>query len=88
VIGSANRDASHFDNPDSLDLTRTNNKHLAFGLSVHYCLGAPLARMEGQIAINTLLQRMPNLRLSVAPDQIRWRGGFVLRGLEALPVAF
>jgi cytochrome P450 len=88
VIGSANRDANHFDNPDSLDLTRENNKHLAFGLGVHYCLGAPLARLEGQIAISTLFQRMPNLRLSIAPDQLRWRSGFVLRGLEALPVSF
>jgi cytochrome P450 len=88
VIGSANRDANYFDNPDSLDLTRENNKHLAFGLGAHYCLGAPLARLEGQIAMSTLFQRMPNLRLSIAPDQLRWRSGFVLRGLEALPVSF
>lgn len=88
VIGSANRDENHFDNPDSLDITRKNNKHLAFGQGMHYCLGAPLARLEGQIAISTLVQRMPNLRLSVAPDQLRWRGTFVLRGLEALPVSF
>jgi len=88
VIGSANRDANHFDNPDSLDIARENNKHLAFGQGVHYCLGAPLARLEGQIAISTLFQRMPNLRLSIAPDQIRWRSGFILRGLEALPVSF
>lgn len=88
VIGSANRDANYFDNPDALDITRENNKHLAFGQGIHYCLGAPLARLEGQIAISTLLQRLPNLRLSVAPDQIRWRSGFILRGLEALPVAF
>jgi cytochrome P450 len=88
VIGSANRDANYFDNPDSLDLTRENNKHLAFGQGEHYCLGATLARLEGQIAISTLVQRMPNLRLSNAPDQLRWRGGFVLRGLEALPVSF
>jgi cytochrome P450 len=88
VIGSANRDAHYFDNPDSLDLTRKNNKHLAFGHGIHFCLGAPLARLEGQIAINTLIQRMPNLRLSISPNQIRWRGTFALRGLEALPVSF
>jgi len=88
VIGSANRDANYFDNPDSLDVTRENNKHLAFGLGAHYCLGAPLSRLEGQIAISTLIRRMPNLRLSIAPDQIRWRGGIILRGLEALPVSF
>ncbi|HEY6286266.1 MAG TPA: cytochrome P450 [Ktedonobacteraceae bacterium] len=88
VLGSANRDANFFDNPDSLDITRENNKHLAFGLGAHYCLGAPLSRLEGQIAISTLIRRMPNLRLSIAPDQIRWRGGIILRGLEALPVSF
>ena len=88
VIGSANRDANYFDNPDALDITRQNNKHLSFGHGVHYCLGASLARLEGQIAISTLVQRIPNLRLSIAPDQVRWRGTFVLRGLEALPVSF
>src|SRR5437588_4945759 len=88
VIGSANRDANYFDNPDSLEITRKNNKHLSFGHGAHYCLGASLARLEGQIAISTLVQRMPNLRLSIAPEQLRWRGTFVLRGLEALPVSF
>ncbi len=88
VIGSANRDAKYFDNPDALDITRKNNKHLAFGHGVHFCLGASLARLEGQIAINRLNQRMPNLRLSVTSDQLRWRGTFVLRGLEALPMSF
>jgi len=88
VIGSANRDANYFENPDALDITRKNNKHLAFGHGVHFCLGASLARLEGQIAISTLIQRMPNLRLRSAPDQLRWRGTFALRGLEALPVSF
>jgi cytochrome P450 PksS len=88
VIGSANRDEHYFDRPDTLDITRENNRHLAFGQGVHYCLGAPLARLEGQIAISTLIQRMPDLRLSVAPEQLRWRGGFILRGLEALPASF
>jgi cytochrome P450 PksS len=88
VIGSANRDPNYFDNPDALDITRKNNKHLAFGHGVHFCLGASLARLEGQIAISSLVQRMPNLRLNIAPDQLRWRGTFVLRGLEALPVSF
>ncbi len=88
VIGSANRDANFFDKPDALDITRENNKHLAFGQGVHYCLGAPLSRLEGQIAINTLIQRMPNLRMSVSPEQLHWRSSFILRGLEALPVSF
>ena len=88
VLGSANRDPNYFDDPDSLDITRENNKHLAFGQGVHYCLGASLSRLEGQIAIGTLVQRMPDLRLSIAPDQVRWRSGSILRGLEALPVSF
>ena len=88
VIGSANRDERYFENPDMLDITRKNNRHLAFGHGVHFCLGAPLARLEGQIALSTLIQRMPNLRLNIAPDQVRWRGTFVLRGLEVLPVSF
>jgi cytochrome P450 len=88
VVGSANRDANYFDNPDTIDITRTNNRHLSFGQGIHYCLGAPLARLEGQIAINTLLQRLPNIHLTSKPDELRWRGGMILRGLEALPVAF
>lgn len=86
VIASANRDASRFDQPDALDLARTDNRHLSFGQGVHYCLGAPLSRLEGQIAISTLARRLPDLRLSVTPDRLRWRGGFIVRGLEALPV--
>lgn len=86
VLTSANRDERQFPNPDTLDLTREPNKHLSFGLGAHFCLGAPLARLEGQLAINTLLRRLPNLRLTVAPSQLRWRRGLLLRGLEALPV--
>jgi cytochrome P450 PksS len=88
VIASANRDERQFPNPDALDITREPNRHLSFGLGAHFCLGAPLARLEGQIAIGTLLRRVPDLRLTVAPDALRWRRGLVLRGLEALPVAF
>ncbi len=87
VLASANRDPRQFPDPDTLDLAREPNKHLAFGLGIHYCLGAPLARLEGEIAISTLLRRAPGLRLSVAPKALRWRRGLVLRGLEALPVA-
>lgn len=88
VIASANRDAAFFENPDELDLGRQNNKHLSFGQGIHYCIGAPLSRMEGQIALSTLARRMPNLRLAVAPEQLRWRSSFIVRGLEALPVTF
>lgn len=87
VLGSANRDEEQFVDPDTLDITREPNRHLAFGQGIHYCLGAPLARLEGQIAITTLLRRMPKLRLAVAPEQLRWRRGLIIRGLEKLPVA-
>jgi cytochrome P450 PksS len=88
AVASANRDDRYFPNPDALDVTREPNKHLSFGLGAHFCLGAPLARLEGQLAINTLLRRLPGLRLTAAPHQLRWRRGLLLRGLEALPVAF
>jgi cytochrome P450 len=84
VLASANRDERQFSDPDRLDLSREPNKHLAFGLGVHYCLGAPLARLEGQIAIGTLVSRLPNLQVAGRP--LRWRTGLVLRGLQALPV--
>jgi cytochrome P450 len=87
VIASANRDDRQFADPDTLDLTREPNRHLAFGLGPHFCLGAPLARLEGQVAISTLLRRVPDLRLTGAPDVPRWRRGLLLRGLESLPVA-
>lgn len=88
VLGSANRDERQFEKPDALDLTRAENKHLAFGLGIHYCLGAPLARLEGQIAINTLLRRTADLRLRVPREELRWRRGLVMRGVEELPVSF
>jgi cytochrome P450 PksS len=88
VLGSANRDERQFPDPDVLDLTREPNRHLAFGLGIHYCLGAPLARLEAQIAFGTLLRRLPNFRLAIPPGALRWRRGLVLRGLAALPVEF
>src|SRR5687767_394149 len=88
VIGSANRDAEIFDHADELDLEREPNKHLSFGQGVHFCIGAPLARLESQIAINTFLRRIPNLKLGVAPDSLRWRPSMLLRGLESLPISF
>jgi len=88
VLSSANRDERQFERADTLDLSRAENKHLAFGLGAHYCLGAPLARLEGQIALNTLLRRAPDLRLAVPREKLRWRRGFVLRGLSSLPVAW
>ena len=81
VLGSANRDERHFEHPDVLILARDPNGHLAFGRGgVHHCLGAPLARMEGQIAISAPLSRFPHARLAVAPETLRWRRGLFLRG--------
>ena len=85
-LGAADRDPTQFPDPDRLDITRSDNRHIAFGMGIHFCLGAPLARMEGQIAINTLLARLP--RLTLATDQPRFRQSLTLRGLEALPVSF
>lgn len=88
VLASANRDHTRFESPDRLDIGRAENRHLSFGRGAHYCLGAPLARMEARIAITELLDRAPNLTLAVRPEQLEWRGGLVLRGLRSLPVAF
>lgn len=86
VLGSANRDEAHFDHADQLDLQRAENRHLAFGYGVHYCVGAPLARMEGRIALNTLLRRLPNLRLAVPAETLHWRFNLILRGMQHVPV--
>lgn len=87
VLASANRDETQFENADTLDLRRDPNKHVAFGLGSHYCTGAPLARLEGQIAINILLELIPQLELDSSPQAHRWRPGLVTRGLESLPIA-
>ena len=86
VLASANRDGNQFSSADTLDIQREPNKHLAFGVGTHYCTGAPLARMEGQIAINTLLRTIPHFRLGIPQESLRWRPGLVTRGLAALPI--
>jgi len=86
VIGAANRDPAHFPSPDRLDVSRPDNRHIAFGFGIHFCLGAPLARLEGQITLETLLRRLP--RLALATETPEWRDSQVLRGLKALPVSF
>ena len=85
-LGAANRDPAEFPEPDRLDITRAEKHHLAFGDGIHYCLGAALARAQSQIAINTLVQRLPDLKL--ASDKLEWRQHIALRGLKALPVTF
>jgi cytochrome P450 len=88
-LAAANRDPEHFENPEELDVARFDHRHIAFGRGIHTCFGAPLARLEGEIAIATLLRRMPGLRLAVARDELAWRpSGLHLRGLEALPLEF
>lgn len=88
VLAAADRDPERFEDPDTLDLSRRDNQHLGYGHGIHYCLGAPLARLEGQIALATLLRRMPDLRLAGDPADLRWRGGLIMRGLRTLPVEF
>jgi len=86
MIGSANHDESQFSDPDILDLTREPNRHVAFGQGAHFCIGAPLARLEGQIALTTLFRRFPELRLAQSAESLRWRKSLIVRGLEELPV--
>lgn len=88
VLAAANRDPSRFAEPDVLDLARKENPHLGFGHGIHYCLGAPLARLEGRTALATLLRRLPDLKLAEDPAELRWRGGLIMRGLRSLPVEF
>jgi cytochrome P450 len=86
VLGAANRDPAYFAHPDMLDIGRQPGNNVAFGLGIHFCVGAPLARAEGQLAIGSLVRRFPHLRLqSKTPI---WRPHVVFAGLEKLPVVF
>jgi cytochrome P450 len=85
VIGAANRDPQQFPEPDNFDVTRNDNKHIAFGAGAHFCLGAPLARLEALVTLRTLRRRCPNLRLNT--ESPVYRNNFNLRGLTSLPVA-
>jgi cytochrome P450 len=86
VMAAGNRDPDRFPDPDRLDITRKDNRHLAFGWAAHFCFGAPLARIEGQIAFEAILRRLPNLALE--PGPVEWRTNLGLRGLKALPIRF
>ena len=86
VMGAGNRDPERFPDPNRLDLARQDNRHLAFGWAAHFCFGAPLARLEGQVAFATLLNRFPNITLE--PNPIIWRENLGLRGLKALHITW
>ncbi|MFD9126066.1 cytochrome P450 [Kitasatospora sp. NPDC059571] len=88
VLAAADRDPARFSDENTLDLARTDNPHLGFGHGIHYCIGAPLARLEGRAALATLLTRLPDLELAADPAELRWRGGLIMRGLRELPVSF
>lgn len=88
MLGSANRDESQFTQPEELDIARKLNRHVAFGQGIHACLGAPLARLEGDIAFTTLLRRLPDIRLDMPRDAVTWKGNVFLHGISSLPVAF
>lgn len=87
-LAAANHDPEQFHRPAQFDLDRDDNRHLAFGLGAHYCLGAPLARLEGLIALRTLFDRFPDLYLPTPIDELAWRSGVLFRGLRELPVAW
>ncbi|WP_035846796.1 cytochrome P450 family protein [Kitasatospora azatica] len=88
VLAAADRDPARFAGENTLDLARRDNPHLGFGHGIHYCIGAPLARLEGQRALAALLTRLPDLQLAAEPEELRWRGGLIMRGLRELPVSF
>jgi cytochrome P450 len=88
VLGAANRDPRHYDDPDRLDVARPTLRHAAFGHGIHFCPGAGLARVESEIALATVLRRLPDLRLACAAAEVRWRPAGVMRALESLPVRF
>jgi cytochrome P450 len=88
IVGSADHDSERFHDPERLDVTRTDNRHLAFGRGSHYCLGAPLARLEAEIALETLFRRLPGLRLAIEPSELEWRATPGFRRLVSLPVAW
>jgi cytochrome P450 len=84
---SANHDRERFTDPDRFDIGRRDSQHIAFGHGIHFCLGAPLARLEGRIAFGSLLARFDRLRLAVPAEELSWRPGLLMRGLARLPVA-
>jgi cytochrome P450 len=88
-LASANRDPSRFANPDVFDITRPDaHRNIAFGKGIHVCIGAPLARLEGQLAFESLFKRFPKLRLAIPTEELRWSSVASLRGFSRIPVLF
>src|SRR5579859_1604119 len=86
VMAAANRDPARFSDPDRFDIARDDNRHLAFGYAAHFCFGAPLARLEGQVVFESLLRRFPTFHLE--PQELIWRTNLGLRGLTSLKIGF
>lgn len=86
ALNSSNHDPAQFKDPEVLDITREKSAHLAFGKGIHLCLGAPLARLEGEIAISSLLRRFPEMKLGVDSDELEWRPGMIVRGVKEMPI--
>lgn len=87
VLNSANHDPDQFKNPETFDITREKSRHLAFGKGIHTCLGAPLARLEGEIAISSFIKRFPDSKLNAHKNDLEWRSGMIVRGVKTLPVS-
>jgi cytochrome P450 len=85
ILGSANRDPERFSNPDGFDITRDEGRHLGFGIGIHFCIGAPLVRLEAEVAFETILRRFPKIRL--ATETLEWQEHPIFRGLKSLPVS-
>ena len=86
ILGSANRDPERFSHPDRFDITRDEGRHLGFGIGIHFCIGAPLVRLEAEIVFETILRRFPQVRL--AAETLEWQEHPIFRGLKSLPVHF
>ncbi|MCP3740875.1 cytochrome P450 family protein [Rossellomorea sp. BNER] len=87
ALNSANHDPNQMEDPEILNITREKSRHLAFGTGIHLCLGAPLARLEGEIAISSLLKRFPHIELSIHPNELEWRPGMIVRGVKEIPLS-
>ncbi|WP_372869209.1 cytochrome P450 family protein [Planomicrobium okeanokoites] len=86
ALSAANRDPDQFDDPEVFEISREKSPHLAFGTGIHHCLGAPLARLEGKIAVSRLLDRFPDLKLRIPESELKWRQGMIVRGVKEIPV--